>query len=110
MADEDAKRREIEAFEDATERARLITTLVELRQEYGLSQKEVGRRMGWQQWTVSAFEQGGQEGRDYSTLTIRRYARAIGVEVRMWIEPKKPELVEPPAAGVTEGSAEEGTA
>lgn len=109
MTDEDSVRRAAEEFEDATERARLITTLVDLRLEYGLSQKEVGRRMGWKQSTVSAFEQGGQEGRDYGYSTIKRYARAIGVEVRMWIEPKKPELVEPPVGG-TEGSVEEGTA
>lgn len=58
--------------------------------------------MGVSQPTVSDFERGGQEGRDSQVSIIQRYARAIG------IEPKEPELVEPPA-GKAEGSEEEGT-
>jgi transcriptional regulator with XRE-family HTH domain len=101
--------RSIEAFADETERSRLIKTLVDLRQQQGLSQATVARRMGIAQPTVSEFESQGQEGRDSSISLIQRYARAIGVELRMWIEPNKPELVEPPI-GKTEGSGEESTA
>lgn len=93
----------VHRFQDETDRARLLTILVHLRQQQGLTQREVGLRMGIKQHTVSAFETGFQEGREYSIGTIQRYARAIGVELRMWVQPKNPELVEPPVGG-TEGS------
>jgi transcriptional regulator with XRE-family HTH domain len=81
----------IHTFQDETERARLATILVHLRIQQGITQAQVARRMGVTQPTVSEFEQQGQEGRGYSIGTIQRYARAIDVELRMWIEPKKPE-------------------
>lgn len=108
MFDED-NIRAIETFEDETERARLVKTLVDLRIQQGLTQATVARRMGIAQPTVSEFESQGQEGRNMSISLIQRYARAIEVDLRMWIEPNKPELVEPPI-GKTEGSGEEGTA
>jgi transcriptional regulator with XRE-family HTH domain len=86
----------LDAFEDETDRARLITALVDLRIKQGLTQAEVARRMGVKQSTVSLFEQRGQEGHDSTLRIIARYAHAIEVELRMWIEPKKPEAVETP--------------
>jgi transcriptional regulator with XRE-family HTH domain len=100
--------RRVGQFEDETDRARLIATLVHLRVSRGITQADVARRMGVTQHRVSAFESLGQEGGDFQVTTVQRYARAIGVELRMWIEPKEPELVEPPGAG-TGGSGEEAT-
>jgi transcriptional regulator with XRE-family HTH domain len=96
MTEQD-KLKKLDAFEDETDRARLITALVDLRTKQHLTQAEVARRMGITQSTVSQFEQQGQEGRDSTVTLIQRYARAIDVELRMWIEPKKPEAVETPA-------------
>lgn len=91
---------DIHAFADETSRARLISTLVHLRTHQGLTQDEVAHRMGITQSTLSKFEQQGQEGgRDSTVSLIQRYARAVNVEVRMWIEPNNPELVEPPGPG-----------
>lgn len=107
MFDENNVRR-IEDFQDETDRARMFATLVHLRSSQGITQADVARRMGVTQATISELESGWQEGRDSSASTVQRYARAIGVELRMWIEPKDPELVEPPGAG-TGGSGEEAT-
>lgn len=98
----------IQDFQDETDRTRLLMTLVHLRTSRGITQADVAQRMGIEQRTVIAYEQGFQEGREYSIGTIQRYARAIGVELRMWIQPKEPELVEPPASE-TEGSGGEVT-
>lgn len=95
----------VQAFEDETRRAWLITILVDLRLKQGLKQADVARRMGVTQQVVSYFERNGQEGHDVSVSTVQRYARAVGVELRMWIEPK---MVEPPV-DKTEGSGQEVT-
>lgn len=93
----------IQDFQDEADRARLLATLVYLRTSRGITQADVARRLGIKQHTVSAYETGFRDGREFSIGTIQRYAHAIGVELRMWIQPKDPELVEPPA-GETEGS------
>jgi transcriptional regulator with XRE-family HTH domain len=105
---DEAKVENIDRFRDETDRARMFATLVHLRISQGFTQAAVASRMGVSQATISELENGWQEGRDSSASTVQRYARAIGMELRMWIEPKKPELVEPPA-GKAEGSGEEGT-
>jgi transcriptional regulator with XRE-family HTH domain len=105
---DEAKVENIHRFQDETDRARMFATLVHLRISQGITQADVASRMGTSQANVSELEQGWQEGRDSSISTIKRYARAIGIELRMWIEPKDPELVEPPA-GKAGGSGEEGT-
>lgn len=79
----------LHAFADETDRARLLSTLVHLRISRGITQADVARRMGLKQSTVSAFEHGFQEGREYSIGTIQRYARAIDVDLRLSIEPKE---------------------
>lgn len=85
MSDDEV--RSLHAFQDETDRARLIATLVHLRIQQGLTQAQVAQRMGVTQSTVSDFERGGSEGRDNSVSIVQRYARAIEVELRMWIEP-----------------------
>jgi transcriptional regulator with XRE-family HTH domain len=93
----------IHRFEDETQRAKLISYLVMIRQRQGLTQVEVARRMGVTQATVSDFERSGQEGRDSTVSIVQRYARALDVHLRMWVE-----VVEPPA-DETEGSGTEST-
>jgi transcriptional regulator with XRE-family HTH domain len=66
----------------------LIETLVKLRQQRGLTQKQVAERMGRSQPTVSDFE---RVGGDPHLSTIRRYALAVGADVRhgvlVWSDP-----------------------
>jgi transcriptional regulator with XRE-family HTH domain len=57
----------------------LVESLVQVRSDLGLTQKEVAKRMGVSQPTVSDFE---RLGGDPHLSTIRRYALAIGAEVR----------------------------
>lgn len=77
---------EPQAFDDETQRARLVMALVELRLRQGITQAEVAGRMGVTQPTVSDFERNGQEGRVSSLSLIQRYARAVGARVRTWVE------------------------
>lgn len=57
----------------------LMRKLVECRHRQGLTQGEVGRRMGVTQPAVAAFE---RPDADPKLSTIRRYALAIGVLVK----------------------------
>lgn len=52
----------------------MLRQLIESRVRAGLSQREVGRRMGVSQPTVAAFE---TVGNDPKLSTIRRYAQAV---------------------------------
>ncbi|WP_089210776.1 helix-turn-helix domain-containing protein [Streptosporangium subroseum] len=74
--DDPAVRRESAAVERDM---RLIETLVRTRKQLGLSQAEVASRMERSQPSVSDFE---RVGGDPHLSTIRRYALAIGAEVR----------------------------
>ncbi|WP_063710829.1 helix-turn-helix domain-containing protein [Actinokineospora enzanensis] len=57
----------------------LLAGLVAHRRARGLSQSEVGRRMGVTQPAVAAFERADA---DPKLSTIRRYALAVGADVR----------------------------
>ncbi|WP_434438703.1 helix-turn-helix domain-containing protein [Lentzea sp. E54] len=57
----------------------LLATLVAHRRKAGLSQSDVGRRMGVTQPAVAAFE---RSDADPKQSTIRRYALAVGVLVK----------------------------
>lgn len=70
--------------------ARLIETLVRLREELKLTQTDVARRMETTQSSVSSFERSGGDPR---LSTILRYADALGAEVRM-------SVVAPPAGAI----------
>lgn len=87
-------------IQDENSRLALHRALVAIRIGLGWTQQDVATRMGVSQSTVSEFE---REVRDSTVSIIARYAWAVGVELQMWIEPKDPELVEPPVGG-TEGS------
>lgn len=61
----------------------LLDALIQMRIDKGLSQAEVGRRMGVSQPTVAAFE----SQRDPKLSTIRRYAHAVEALVSHSVEP-----------------------
>jgi ribosome-binding protein aMBF1 (putative translation factor) len=62
----------------AAERADLVRELVAQRQAAGLSQTEVGARMGTSQSAVARLEAGLT---DVRTSTLERYAAAVGGEI-----------------------------
>lgn len=67
------------ACEDARLHMDLIDTLVNARDDQGLSQSDVARLMNTTQSAISNFE---RLGGDPKLSTIMRYARAVGVRVR----------------------------
>lgn len=60
----------------------LLNALISIRKERGLTQEEVGRRMGVSQPTVAAFE----TQRDPKLSSIRRYAQAVEALVSHTVE------------------------
>ncbi|TWP45966.1 helix-turn-helix domain-containing protein [Lentzea tibetensis] len=70
-------------YEDADDRQHLIDALVMLRQALGLSQKEVAKRMGIGQPTVSGFE---KESSDPKLSTLQRYARAVEARLQVKVD------------------------
>jgi DNA-binding XRE family transcriptional regulator len=76
------------AFDDETQRGRVVLELVTLREAFGLTQTDIGKRMGVEQPTVSQFENGA----DPRLSTLQRYARALGAKVMIVVFP----LVKPP--------------
>mgnify|MGYP000868804605 CR=1 FL=1 len=75
-------------LQDVDQLNSVLDALVEYRRQLGMSQTEVGRRMGVTQPTVSAFE---AEGSNPRVETLQRYARAIGARLVLSVE-------RPPAA------------
>lgn len=73
-------RREVEAVDRDMN---LIETLVKIRKDRGLTQRQVAERMGRTQPAVSDFE---RVGGDPHLSTIRRYALAVGANVRHTVE------------------------
>lgn len=70
-------------MEETAVRTRLVRALVARRVASGLSQVEVGRRMGTTQSAVSEFER----GLHYPQVeTLQRYARAVGGRLRVSLE------------------------
>ncbi|WP_144708015.1 helix-turn-helix domain-containing protein [Dermacoccus nishinomiyaensis] len=66
-----------------------LSRLVELRKGKNLSQGEVGERMGISQSGVARIEAGN---RDLHLSSLRRYAIAVGAEVRHVVNPARPTL------------------
>lgn len=64
--------------------------LVEMRKNAGLTQTEIGRRMGISQESVAAFE---RYDNDPKLSTIRRYALAVGARVAHSVESDKGERI-----------------
>lgn len=66
-----------------------LSRLVELRKGKNLSQGDVGERMGISQSGVARIEAGN---RDLHLSSLRRYAIAVGAEVRHVVNPARPTL------------------
>jgi transcriptional regulator len=74
-------------FDAAGEAWEVSMQLAALRQQAGLSQKDLARKLKTSQQQVSRLESPGYEGHSLSML--RRVAKALNARVRVTIEAKK---------------------
>lgn len=81
LADDDVRA----SFEDALSRNRVVDALARMRHRLGLTQREVARRMGVKQPTISELE---NEASDPRLSTIYRYARAVDAVVVLELRPR----------------------
>lgn len=63
-------------YEEEAARSKLWLQLVEARQEAGLTQKEMAKRLGVSQPQVARIEKKGYDA--YTLNTLRRYVQALG--------------------------------
>ena len=70
--------------------AEVARTIYELREQAGLSQKELADKVGTTQSVVSRLEDSDYEGHSLSMLS--RIAKALNQQVQVVIQPKDPEL------------------
>lgn len=75
-----------EAWEDADSIARLIRTLVGIRNDKKLTQAQIAEAMGTTQSAVSDLERTAGDPR---LSTVQRYARAAGVKVCLTVSTKR---------------------
>jgi transcriptional regulator with XRE-family HTH domain len=75
-----------ERFEKAGEAWDVALQIASLRQQAGLSQKELARRLETSQQQVSRLESPGYEGHSLSML--RRVAKVLSAKVRVVFEPE----------------------
>jgi transcriptional regulator with XRE-family HTH domain len=73
-------------FEQAGEAWDVSVQLAALRQQAGLSQKELARRLKTSQQHISRLESPGYEG--HSLANLRRVAGALNARVRVTFEPE----------------------
>ena len=74
-----------ERFKKAGRAWEVALRLAALRQQSGLSQKELARKVGTTQQQISRLESPAYEG--HSLSMIRRVAEALGASLRIEIEP-----------------------
>lgn len=75
-----------------------METLRELRRRRGLSQKDLAKKSGIGQDSISGIESGRHEARP---STLRRLAEALGVEVEdLFRESEAPKAIAPQGRGV----------
>ena len=74
-------------FEDAGEAWDVALQIAALRQQAGLSQKELARRLKTSQQHVSRLESPGYEG--HSLANLRRIATVLNARVRVSFEPDR---------------------
>ena len=75
-----------ERFQQAGEAWDVALQLAALRQQAGLSQKELAHRLKTSQQQISRLESPGYEG--HSLATLRRVASELSVRVRVIFEPE----------------------
>ncbi|WP_175934772.1 helix-turn-helix domain-containing protein [Corynebacterium sp. Marseille-P4321] len=71
------------AFEDAEARSEFVAYLRKIRSDSGITQSRVAQIMGTTQSAISDFENGDT---DPQLSTVQRYARAIGVEIKVVVD------------------------
>jgi transcriptional regulator with XRE-family HTH domain len=76
----------VERFEKAGEAWDVALQIAALRQQAGLSQKELAHRLKTSQQQISRLESPGYEGHSLSML--RRVAKALSAKVRVVLEPE----------------------
>src|SRR2546428_340892 len=74
-----------ERFERAGEAWDVALQIARLREQAGLSQKELARKLGTSQQQISRLESPDYEGHSLSML--RRVAKALGVHLRVVFDP-----------------------
>ena len=82
-------------FQEAGEAWEVSLQLAALRQQAGLSQKELARRLKTSQQQISRLESPAYEGHSLSML--RRVAKTLHARVRVVIEPEPARVAEEPA-------------
>jgi transcriptional regulator with XRE-family HTH domain len=71
------------AYEDASLRQSVLTQLIKIRKELGISQKQVAKRMQTTQSAISDLERGVG---DFHLSTLQRYARAVTARIRLSVD------------------------
>ncbi|GAA1022084.1 MULTISPECIES: helix-turn-helix domain-containing protein [Amycolatopsis] len=85
--------------------ARLIDSLVQIRDKRNLTQSDVAERMDTTQSSVSNFE---RQGGDPKVSTLFRYADAVGADLDFIVDPVDP-IMSQPHAPVVPRAAEAAT-
>lgn len=82
---------EVKAACDALEpEFELFDELLKARREAGLTQEQVAERMGTKPPAIARIEAGGgSKGHSPSVATLRKYAEAVGCELRITLVPKR---------------------
>ena len=77
----------VEAYEALGPEYEVIALLLKARTKAGLTQEAVARRMGTTKSTVCRLEGAGRHAP--SLTTLRRYAQAVGCELKVTLVPQK---------------------
>lgn len=67
------------AYQEMSEEFAMVDTLISMRQEAGLTQEDVAKRMGTQKSNISRLERGGNP----SWATLQKYAEACGMTLSL---------------------------
>jgi transcriptional regulator with XRE-family HTH domain len=79
--------KEYDALEDEFE---LLEQLVSARKKAGLTQEDVAERMGTKAPAIARLETGGGRLKHSPSLsTLKRYALAVGCDLKITLEPKR---------------------
>ena len=70
----------------------LLSEMLRARQKAGLTQTQVAERMGTQSTAVTRLEGSLSSGKHSPSIeTVKRYAHAVGCELRMKFVPQRPD-------------------
>lgn len=86
-------------YDEEAQKKELWLQLVEARQAAGLTQEQLGRRLGVSQAQVARIEKRGYDA--YTLTTLRRYVRALGDGFRLEVKVRQPPVEERRAYAAT---------